>query len=422
MNPWWRRPSPEAASEEPRAPRRSSAGASSSKPRSRRPNRDKKPEAPAASSDGSEQVADFLGSPDYLEGPDAEAPAGRLTESRQSQDRSRAERDGSAASKATASEHSPKQPSDDPPSRRSRGGRRRRGRRRGSSSQPAVATVVLCDAASFARSLEESGLEPASGTELLGRLAGLDESSICRAYFSGREHGEVAQALERADFELIDGGDGLPIQMAVDALDLLTDGVKQRFLVISRDASLLPLVRRLKDREVGVAVLGATGELAESADRVFSLQEESDVDTAARAEPPAAQKQARETVEKPDPSRASSTARTPRSDPEPDRDRQSKTRESRPEAAAGEDSTPEDTDGLLLAAIHDLSTKNNQLVWASLVLQRIQELDSGFNERRAGFESFDEVVEDAHARGLLTCERHPESETYLITGYRSPVG
>jgi hypothetical protein len=75
------------------------------------------------------------------------------------------------------------------------------------------------------------------------------------------------------------------------------------------------------------------------------------------------------------------------------------------------------TDQLLSQAIESLQAKST-LTWASLVLQRMQELDSGFNERRAGFDSFDDLLADAERRRRIRTERRSETDSLLITAYR----
>jgi hypothetical protein len=55
-----------------------------------------------------------------------------------------------------------------------------------------------------------------------------------------------------------------------------------------------------------------------------------------------------------------------------------------------------------------------QKIWGSMVKQTLRRRRPGFNERFHGFRSFNEMLEEAAARGWLTLERDSKSGGYIL--------
>lgn len=75
--------------------------------------------------------------------------------------------------------------------------------------------------------------------------------------------------------------------------------------------------------------------------------------------------------------------------------------------------------GLLREALDRLLQGSPRLVWGTVVLETMQELDPSFREGEPSFASFDQLLEEAQRRGLLRLERSPVTESYLVTAIAS---
>ena len=53
-------------------------------------------------------------------------------------------------------------------------------------------------------------------------------------------------------------------------------------------------------------------------------------------------------------------------------------------------------------------------VWGSMVKQTLKRRRPGFNERYYGFGSFNDLLEEARARGQLELERDAKSGGYIV--------
>lgn len=75
--------------------------------------------------------------------------------------------------------------------------------------------------------------------------------------------------------------------------------------------------------------------------------------------------------------------------------------------------------GLLREALDRVLQGSPRLVWGTVVLEAMQELDPSFHEGEASFGSFEQLLEEAQRRGVLRLERLPSTESYLVTAVAS---
>lgn len=400
MNPWWRTPSPD--------------GSSPKKKQTKHPK------------EGDESAADFLGSPDYFE--DAELDGDEIF-------RSALHGEGSSGTESTEGSGS----------RRNRPGRRRRrpggrgGRRRRSSSRRNTKlTAVLCELDSLAKTLADTEIETDHAVERIDRLLALREGAVKRFYHSGNRHSALGKALEGAGYERVTvegGGSSVKVRLALEALELHLAGNSQggkeatSFVLLAHDKALVPLAGRLREGGAEVIVIADPElPLAKAASRAIAL--DAPIDESAEEAPENRSEPLGDEVEATSKRRsAGSGSKEQQPDEALEAERASGygeqlSAENLPPGdleAKGDEWTDGDTDQLLAEAIATLATAPRRLVWGTSVLQAMQEMDPRFNEQRAGFDSFEEILEDAERRGLLRCRRSQRSDTYLITEYRRPA-
>lgn len=71
---------------------------------------------------------------------------------------------------------------------------------------------------------------------------------------------------------------------------------------------------------------------------------------------------------------------------------------------------------LILETIEALASERGEegKIWGSMVKQALKRRKPGFNESYYGFRSFNELLEEAEARDLLTLERAERSGGYIV--------
>ena len=56
----------------------------------------------------------------------------------------------------------------------------------------------------------------------------------------------------------------------------------------------------------------------------------------------------------------------------------------------------------------------DEKIWGSMIKQTLKRRNPGFNESYYGFKSFNSLLEEAAARGLLALERDQKSGGYIV--------
>jgi hypothetical protein len=68
----------------------------------------------------------------------------------------------------------------------------------------------------------------------------------------------------------------------------------------------------------------------------------------------------------------------------------------------------------VLETVEGLFRERDGNLWGSMVKQTLKRRKPGFNERYYGFGSFNELLEEARARGQLELERDAKSGGYIV--------
>ena len=271
----------------------------------------------------------------------------------------------------------------------------------------------------------------------------------------------------------ISGKNSADIRMVVDAIDLCyTKAHVDTFVIISGDSDFSPLVSKLRENAktvIGVGVKNSTSDLLIAGcdefiyydDLVREQKKRGSVrrttrTTKAEAEPEAA---AAEAAAEPgvDAKPAKRTSRTAKTTKAPKETKQAKAKEKdaaeakpakapargrkrtakQAESAPGEAPPPE-TDGaapeagpapirsederlgealdLIAHTVDALASERggDDKVWGSMEKQAIKRVKPGFNESYYGFRSFNALLEEAQARGLVALERDEKSGGYAL--------
>ena len=256
--------------------------------------------------------------------------------------------------------------------------------------------AVFCDFENVAIGVRDSKYDKFNIQPVLERLLLKGSIVVKKAYCDWERYKEFKAPMHSAAFELIEiphvrqsGKNSADIRMVVDALDLCYTKLHiDTFVIISGDSDFSPLVSKLRENAktvIGIGVRQSTSDLLMSNCDEFIFYDD------LVAKPPA-------------PRRAPRKARaTPakQKDPEP-------TPSATPAMQEGI--------GLILEIAKALYAERGDRakLWGSMIKQTLQRRKPGFTEAAFGFNSFNDMLEEAASRGLLDLERDEKSGGYVI--------
>jgi uncharacterized protein (TIGR00288 family) len=269
--------------------------------------------------------------------------------------------------------------------------------------------AVFCDFENVALGVREAKYAQFDISKVLERLLLKGSIVVKKAYCDWDRYKEFKGPMHQASFELIEiphvrmsGKNSADIRMVVDALDLCyTKAHVDTFVIVSGDSDFSPLVSKLRENDktvIGIGVKKSTSDLLVAACDEFIyyddlVREQKARKPAARPAPKAEGKKAAAA-----PAASAPSAAAPASAPK-----------------GGGDKQHEAFDLVLdtLEALVD-ERGEDETIWGSMVKQALKRRKPGFNERYYGFRSFNELLEEAQARGLLDLERDEKSGGYAV--------
>ena len=236
---------------------------------------------------------------------------------------------------------------------------------------------------------------------------------VRKAYCDWTRYKDFKVAMHQAGFELIDiphvsqsGKNSADIRMVVDALDLCyMKPHVDTFVIVSGDSDFSPLVTKLLENNkgvIGVGVKNSTSDMLVQRCNEFIYYD----DLVRELKRPA--KRAKKAA-----------AKTTRKTTEGTRAQDEPTHAPTHEHATGDgkdaDKKQEAFD-LVLETLEALIAErgDDEKVWSSMVKQALKRRRPGFNERYYGFRSFNELLEEAAARRLVSLEREGKSGGYVV--------
>ena len=265
--------------------------------------------------------------------------------------------------------------------------------------------AVFCDFENVALGVREAKYDRFDIGKVLERLLLKGSIVVKKAYCDWDRYKEFKAPMHGASFELIEiphvrqsGKNSADIRMVVDALDLCyTKSHVDAFVIVSGDSDFSPLVSKLRENNkvvIGVGVKKSTSDLLVAACDEFIYYD--DLVREQKARKPAAAPRSR----KPEGRKAAAAPAAPAPAPAP---------------AGDEDKVQEALD-LVMATVDALVDErgDDEMIWGSMVKQTLKRRKPGFNESYYGFRSFNQLLEEAQARSLVSLERDEKSGGYIV--------
>jgi uncharacterized protein (TIGR00288 family) len=315
--------------------------------------------------------------------------------------------------------------------------------------RPDVTNMALfCDFENIALGVRDAKYEKFDIGKVLERLLLKGSIVVKKAYCDWERYKAFKAPMHEASFELIEiphlrqsGKNSADIRMVVDALDLCyTKSHVDTFVIISGDSDFSPLVSKLRENAktvIGVGVKNSTSDLLIANCDEFIYYDDLVREKKKRAARKAPAKKAangeprREAVNESDslgpgggeatetesPARARRPSRgaPPRVAPEPAPSADA-SEATPPAEVKSDDAKVQEALDLVIGTIEALAAERggDDKIWGSMVKQALKRVKPGFNESYYGFRSFNGLLEEAAARGLLALERDEKSGGYLL--------
>jgi uncharacterized protein (TIGR00288 family) len=274
--------------------------------------------------------------------------------------------------------------------------------------------AVFCDFENVALGVRDAKYDKFDIEKVLERLLLKGSIVVKKAYCDWERYKTFKAVMHEAAFELIEiphvrqsGKNSADIRMVVDALDLCyTKEHVDTFVIVSGDSDFSPLVSKLRENNkevIGVGVKKSSSDLLVNNCDEFIYYDDLVRDQSAKR-----------TRRKP--ARAKPTAK------------------SQPAESAGENGEAHEAEveerdksqeaaELVRDTFEALLTERGEgdRIWGSMIKQALKRRKPGFNESYYGFKSFNSLLEEAKARGMLDLERDDKSGGYLVRAAQHEV-
>jgi uncharacterized protein (TIGR00288 family) len=273
--------------------------------------------------------------------------------------------------------------------------------------------AVFCDFENVALGVRDAKYDKFDIGKVLERLLLKGSIVVKKAYCDWERYKTFKAVMHEAAFELIEiphvrqsGKNSADIRMVVDALDLCyTKAHVDTFVIVSGDSDFSPLVSKLRENNkevIGVGVKQSSSDLL-----INSCDEFIYYDDLVREERSKA-KRARKKPARPKPA-AKSAVNAEAAAPEP-------AEAESEEAEVEEKDKAQQAMDLVVGTFEALVAERGEgdTIWGSMIKQALKRRKPGFNESYYGFKSFNGLLEEARARGLLELERDEKSGGYVV--------
>ena len=260
--------------------------------------------------------------------------------------------------------------------------------------------AVFCDFENVALGVRDAKLKNFEIGPVLERLLLKGSILAKKAYCDWDRYKEFKATMHEAAFELIEipharqsGKNSADIRMVVDALDLCyTRAHIDTFVIISGDSDFSPLVSKLRENAksvIGVGVRNSTSDLLVNNCDEFIFYD----DLVAESQVPRRRQRGK--------GRGKNAGAVAKRTTEP--------------PMSQDDPAQQAIDLVLQTAEAIYAERGDRArLWGSMIKQTLKRRRPGFNESACGFGSFNDLLEEAQARGLLALELDERSGGYII--------
>jgi uncharacterized protein (TIGR00288 family) len=258
--------------------------------------------------------------------------------------------------------------------------------------------ALFCDFENIALGVRDAKYQKFDMQKVLERLLLKGSIVVKKAYCDWDRYREFKAGMHEASFELIEiphvrmsGKNSADIRMVVDALDLCyTKAHVDTFVIISGDSDFSPLVSKLRENAkvvIGVGVKNSTSDLLIANCDEFIYYDDLVRETPGRRRAP------RKGAAKP--ATTAEAATTPRK---------------------SEDERKQQAFDLLVTTLEALIAERgeDERIWGSMIKQALKRRLPGFSESYHGFGGFNELLEEAQGRSLVTLEHDEKSGGYVV--------
>lgn len=271
--------------------------------------------------------------------------------------------------------------------------------------------AIYCDFENVAIGVRDAKYDAFDVELVIERLLDKGKIVVKKAYADWERYKSARRALHEAAFELIEiphvsysGKNSADIRLVVDALDLCyTKSHVDVFCIVSGDSDFSPLVSKLRENNKKVIGLGVKNS---SSDLLIENCDEFIYYDDLVRDKRGAQKAARRRKKDSEKSKQ-------------DRQAAPQVRESAPEQdnGAGDDAKKEDALEMVLDTVDSLFRERDDNLWGSMVKQTLKRKRPNFSETFHGYRNFNQLLEDAQARGLLEIQKDDKSGGYIILSF-----
>ena len=277
------------------------------------------------------------------------------------------------------------------------------------SKSPDIANLaVFCDFENVALGVHDAHYDRFDIRKVLERLLLKGSIVVKKAYCDWARYKDFKPTMHEAAFELIEiphtrqaGKNSADIRMVVDALDLCyTKAHVDTFVIVSGDSDFSPLVSKLRENNktvIGVGVKNSSSDLLIANCDEFIYYDDLVREKAPR---PRAPRRA--------PRAAVSATAAGKATPAP----------TALEVAAEKegDDKAQDALGQVMETMEAIAAErgSDEKIWGSMIKQTLKRRRPGFSEQGAGYRSFNLLLEDMAARGMIKLEHDEKSGGVIV--------
>jgi uncharacterized protein (TIGR00288 family) len=292
--------------------------------------------------------------------------------------------------------------------------------------------AIFCDFENVALGAKDANFDALDIHLVLERLLDKGKIIVKKAYANWEHYKTFRRSLHESGFELIEiphvsysGKNSADIRMVVDALDLcFTKSHVDLFVIVSGDSDFSPLVGKLRENNkmvIGIGVKNSSSDLLiENCDEFIYYDDLVRDRSKVNRKPALARDSAersKEIKDKPKESKEREKDKPEAKLVQPSESAAKKKASGEADAGSDDPRRKEEALEMVLDTVDRLFRERDDNVWGSMVKQTLKRKRPNFAETFHGYQSFNQLLEDAQKRGLLEIQKDEKSGGYIIVGF-----